>query len=156
MNRKNGSEAAVDISDKNNGDVDIVFITQVAAISCAETQHPEITLASQSLRKTEFRSANHVDVVLILVASEMISPHEQLNRPVPKLLDEIFFFDRLEEAGLAARKAAWKAFSLHRSQIFRESVSDAGSDSGILRLTGPFRCFSELCLRDSGFLRNQN
>jgi hypothetical protein len=66
VNRKNGSEAAVDSSDKNSGDVDIVFITQVAAMSCAETQHPEITLASQSLRKTGFRSANHVDVVLIL------------------------------------------------------------------------------------------
>ena len=65
VNRKNGSEAAVDSSDKNRGDVDIVFITQVAAMSCAETQHPEITLASQSLRKTEFRSANHMDVVVM-------------------------------------------------------------------------------------------
>jgi hypothetical protein len=46
-----------------------------------------------------------------LVASERISPLEQLNRPVPKLLDEIFFFERLEEARLLTRKAAWKGFS---------------------------------------------
>jgi len=42
-----------------------VFITQVAAVSCAETQTPEMMLAIQSLRKTGFLSAVQREVSLI-------------------------------------------------------------------------------------------
>jgi len=65
VSRKKGSEAAVERSDSSKGDGVKVFITQVAAISCAETQHPERTLASHKLRKTGFRNEIHIEVVLI-------------------------------------------------------------------------------------------
>jgi hypothetical protein len=42
-----------------------VFITQVAAISCAATQQPDKTLASQRMRNVGFRRAVQIDVVLI-------------------------------------------------------------------------------------------
>ena len=67
VNKKKGREAAVDNSERNKGDGVIVFITQVAAMSWAETQHPETTLASQSLRKTGFRSANQMEVEFVLI-----------------------------------------------------------------------------------------
>src|SRR3984957_10455181 len=50
VNKKKGREAAVDNSERKKGDGVMVFITQVAAMSWAETQQPETTLASQSLQ----------------------------------------------------------------------------------------------------------
>jgi hypothetical protein len=70
VNKKKGREAAVDNSERNKGDGVIVFITQVAAMSCAETQHPETTLASQSLPKIGFRSATQVEVEVVLIRSQ--------------------------------------------------------------------------------------
>ena len=67
VNKKNGSDAAVDNSERYKGDGVIVFITQVAAMSWAETQHPEMTLASQSLEKTGFRSAIQMEVEFALI-----------------------------------------------------------------------------------------
>jgi len=67
VNKKKGSEAAVDNSESSRGEGVIVFITQVAAMSWAETQHPETTLASQSLRKTGFWSARQIEVELVLI-----------------------------------------------------------------------------------------
>ena len=67
VNRKKGSEAAEDNSESSKGEGVIVFITQVAAMSWAETQHPETTLASQSLRKTGFCSASQIEVELLLI-----------------------------------------------------------------------------------------
>jgi hypothetical protein len=67
VNKKKGREAAVDRSDRNSGDGVIVFITQVAAMSWAETQHPETTLASQSLKKTGFRRATQMEVEEVLI-----------------------------------------------------------------------------------------
>jgi hypothetical protein len=49
VNRKNGIEATVDIRDRKMGDGVSMFIVQVAAVSCAATQVPETTLATQSL-----------------------------------------------------------------------------------------------------------
>jgi hypothetical protein len=67
VNRKKGREAAVERSERYNGDGVIVFITQVAAMSCAATQHPETRLASQSLEKTGFRRANQMEVEFVLI-----------------------------------------------------------------------------------------
>src|SRR5580704_613735 len=61
VNKKKGREAAVDNRERYKGDGVIVFITQVAAMSWAETQHPETTLASHSLLKTGFRSASQIE-----------------------------------------------------------------------------------------------
>jgi hypothetical protein len=65
VNKKNGSEATVDIREIRNIDEVRVFIIQVAAVSWAETQTPDRTLAIQSLRKTGFLSANQSEVLLI-------------------------------------------------------------------------------------------
>jgi hypothetical protein len=69
VSRKKGNEAALDKSESSRGDGDSVFITQVAAMSCAETQHPETTLASHSVRKVRLRSAVQIEVVLIAPAN---------------------------------------------------------------------------------------
>jgi hypothetical protein len=62
VKRKNGSEALVAIRDKRNDEAPSEFISQVAAVSWAETQQPETRLAIQSLTKTAFLSANQVEV----------------------------------------------------------------------------------------------
>ena len=67
VNKKNGREAAVESSERKKGDGVMVFITQVAAMSCAATQQPETTLASQSLKKTGFRSASQIEVEVVLI-----------------------------------------------------------------------------------------
>ena len=48
--------------DKRKGEAPSEFISQVAAVSWAETQHPETRLAAQSLTKTRFLSASQVEV----------------------------------------------------------------------------------------------
>src|ERR1700730_11245645 len=67
VNRKKGREAAVERSERYKGDGVIVFMTHVAAMSWAETQHPETRLASQSLQKTGFRRANQMEVEFVLI-----------------------------------------------------------------------------------------
>jgi hypothetical protein len=62
VKRKNGSEAAVAISESSNGEAPNAFISQVAAVSWAATQTPEITLGNQRPTKAGFLSANQVDV----------------------------------------------------------------------------------------------
>ena len=57
----------MDSSERKKGDGVIVFITQVAAMSWADTQHPETTLASHSLRKTGFRSAAQMEFEVVLI-----------------------------------------------------------------------------------------
>jgi hypothetical protein len=67
VNKKKGREAAVESSERKKGDSVIVFITQVAAMSWAEMQHPETTLASQSFRKMGFRSASQMEFEVVLI-----------------------------------------------------------------------------------------
>ena len=50
------------INDKRKGEAPSEFMSQVAAVSWAETQQPETRLAIQSARKTRFFSANQVEV----------------------------------------------------------------------------------------------
>ena len=64
VNRKKGNDATVDINDRNNGDPVNVFIIQVAALSWAATQVPEITAAIQSFLNAGFRSAAQVGFML--------------------------------------------------------------------------------------------
>jgi hypothetical protein len=66
VNRKNGSEATVDISEIRNGDPVEIFITQVAALSWAATQVPEIAVAIQSLLNAGFRSAVQVELLFMI------------------------------------------------------------------------------------------
>jgi hypothetical protein len=67
VNKKNGRDAAVDNKERYKGDGVMVFMTQVAAMSWAETQQPETTLASQSLLKTGFRSASQIEFKFVLI-----------------------------------------------------------------------------------------
>jgi hypothetical protein len=66
VNRKRGSDATVDISDSHNGGPVKIFIIQVAALSCAVTQVPEITAAIQSFLNAGFRSATQVEFVVTI------------------------------------------------------------------------------------------
>ena len=77
INRKNGSVDAVDIRERNKVDWLMLFITQVAAVSCADTKVPETTVANQSLRKVGFCKALHVDVAVIQEPSELLLQNTQ-------------------------------------------------------------------------------
>ena len=59
---KNGSEAAVAISDSNNGEAPNAFISHVAAVSWAATQTPETTLGNHSPTKAGVVSASQMEV----------------------------------------------------------------------------------------------
>src|SRR6266481_8532998 len=62
VKRKNGSEAAVAISESSNGEAANSFMSHVAAVSWAATQTPETRLGNQSPIKAGFLSANQVEV----------------------------------------------------------------------------------------------
>ena len=62
VKRKNGSEAAVAISESSNGEAPNEFISHVAAVSWADTQTPETTLGNHSPKKAGFLSANQTEV----------------------------------------------------------------------------------------------
>ena len=66
MNRKKGSDATVDISEIKKGEPVKTFIIQVAALSWAATQVPEITVAIQSFLKVGFLSAVQVELLFII------------------------------------------------------------------------------------------
>jgi hypothetical protein len=66
VNKKNGRDATVDINDSKNGDPVKIFIIQVAALSWAATQVPEITAAIQSFLNVGFRSAAQVEFVVMI------------------------------------------------------------------------------------------
>ena len=60
----------------------MLFIVQVAAISCADTQVPETTLANQSLLKVGFRKAIQLEVLVIGIGallSEAVALCSKLN-----------------------------------------------------------------------------
>ena len=73
MNRKKGSDATVDISDMKSGDAVSRLIDQVAAVSWAATQVPEITVANQSFLKAGFFKAVHVEL-LVIIGDEHLHP----------------------------------------------------------------------------------
>jgi hypothetical protein len=65
VNRKNGSEAKLAISEMNRPEGDITFIIQVAAVSWAATAVLETRLASQTLRNARFRQALGVEFLFM-------------------------------------------------------------------------------------------
>ena len=71
VSRKNGAEAAVAMSDSASDEAPRSCINQVAAMSWAETNVPDNTLASQRRENTGFRSANQVEVDFVSIASGM-------------------------------------------------------------------------------------
>jgi len=73
MNRKKGRDATVDMSDIKSGDAVSRFIDQVAAVSWAATQVPEITVANQSFLKAGFFRAVHVEH-LVISGDESLHP----------------------------------------------------------------------------------
>ena len=62
VHRKKGSEAAVAIRESSSGEAPSRFMSQVAAVSCADTQTPETTLAIQSPAKARLRKASQTEV----------------------------------------------------------------------------------------------
>ena len=61
MNNRKGNEATVERIEIKNGDGVSIFIIQVAAVSCAATQVPEMAAAIHSFRKTGFAKAAQVE-----------------------------------------------------------------------------------------------
>jgi hypothetical protein len=66
VNRKKGSDATVDMSEIKNGDPVKIFIIQVAALSWAATQVPEITVAIQRFLNAGFLSAIQVELLFMI------------------------------------------------------------------------------------------
>jgi len=62
VNRKKGKVATVDIKEIRRGEAVSVFITHVAAMSCAETALLETRPANQSDRKIGLRSGSKIEV----------------------------------------------------------------------------------------------
>ena len=73
VKRKKGRDATVDINESNKGDPVKIFNIQVAALSWATTQVPEITAAIQSLLNAGFRSAAQVEFV-VMIGDEGLHP----------------------------------------------------------------------------------
>lgn len=61
VNKKKGREATVDIKESNNADGLSMFITQVAAVSCALMQVLDKRLATQMRQYVGLRRAVKVD-----------------------------------------------------------------------------------------------
>jgi len=68
---RNGNEATVDIKDIKKGDAVSVFMTQVAAVSCAATQVPDTKLPSHNFLKVGLRNALQVEAGLVMAADSM-------------------------------------------------------------------------------------
>jgi hypothetical protein len=66
VNRKKGSDATVDMSEIKNGDPVKIFIIQVAVLSWAATQVPEITVAIQSFLNAGFLRAVQVELLFMI------------------------------------------------------------------------------------------
>jgi hypothetical protein len=66
VNKKKGSDATVDMREMKKGDPVETFIIQVAALSWAATQVPEITVAIQSLLNTGFLSAVQLELSFMI------------------------------------------------------------------------------------------
>jgi hypothetical protein len=85
VNREEGSDENVAISERNNVDSDLPkeLSTQKAAVPWAAIALPEIRFATQSLLKAVFRKAVQVDVLAIaghFRISENFNPKRHKNR----------------------------------------------------------------------------
>ena len=86
-----GRVAAVDIRERSKLDRLMLFITQVAAISCADTKVPETTVATQSLRKVGFCKARQLEVSVIV--TEIITSSKIHQLDAAAISAEIALFD---------------------------------------------------------------
>ena len=73
MNRKKDRDAIVDISEIKNGEPVNLFIIQVAALSWAATQVPEITVAIQSFLNTGFLSAVQLELSFMIGSLHLVT-----------------------------------------------------------------------------------
>jgi len=87
VNRKNGKVATVDIREIRRGEGVSVFITHVAAMSCAETALLETRPANQSDRKIGLRSGSQIEVCAAMFFAEFFRYLENMsNHLFPHLL----------------------------------------------------------------------
>ena len=72
--------AAVDVRERSIVEWLRLFITQMAAVSCADTQIPETTVATQSLPKVGFRKAIQLEVLVISIEAKCCLQQYHLGR----------------------------------------------------------------------------
>ena len=65
VKKKKGRDATVDINDSISVELPNMFMSHVAAVSCADTHVPEIRLDNHSVRYTGLRRAVNVDELAI-------------------------------------------------------------------------------------------
>ena len=85
VKRKNGSEAAVAISESSNGEAPNALMSHVAAVSWAATQTPETTLGIHSATKAGFLSANQTEVFCF----GSLAIHHRKDDPYPTRFNEL-------------------------------------------------------------------
>src|SRR5215831_8469872 len=79
VNRKKGKVATVDIREIRRGEGVSVFITHVAAMSCAETALLETRPANQSDRKKGLRSGSQIEVCAAMFFAEFFRDLENMS-----------------------------------------------------------------------------
>jgi hypothetical protein len=83
---------AVEINESINVDRLMLFIVQVAAVSCADMKMPETIVASQSLRKVGLCKALQLEVAVIRNCASYLSKIHKLDAPA--ITGGIALFDR--------------------------------------------------------------
>jgi len=76
----------------------MLFIVQVAAVSCADMKMPETIVASQSLRKVGLRKALQLEVAVIRNRASYLSKIHKLDAPA--ITGGIALFDRNDQMRL--------------------------------------------------------
>jgi hypothetical protein len=130
VNKKKGSDATVDKSEIKNGDSAKIFIVQVAALSWAATQVPEITVAIHSFLKAGFRSAVQVELLF------MIGSLHPLQRQPGLRVSGILFLNAISPAIVGeTRNSLWNATMVRRRRVRRAFTPRAGRSSSEPRKT---------------------
>ena len=112
------------MSEIKNGDPVEIFIIQVAALSWAATQVPEITVAIQSFLKAGFLSAVQLELLF------MIGVFNPLQRKSGLRVSGILFLNMLSAANIGeTRKSLWNATMVRRRRAGRTFTPRAGRSS---------------------------
>ena len=89
----------------------MLFIVQVAAVSCADTQVPETTVANQSLLKVGFCKAIQLEVLVIRIGATSVSKRNYPIVPLSQISAPIDFVALALKINLCSIRALAAEFS---------------------------------------------